>query len=426
MMIRKRLWAALAALILAPSVLAQATSQVPRVPEPFGPETKKAVLERVDQIVRTVAYVPAVDFSKWPEYVTKHKGDIDKASTPDEFARAINGALREFGFSHIVFSTPTAAQARLERKIVGIGVSLQPEEGGLRVMATFPKAPAEEAGIAAGDLIMTANGKKVESPAQIGGDEGTVVTLKVMKADGKEKTYKITRRKFSTARPETLTWPNEATAVLKVPSFDLGYDRKRVEGLMQEAAKAKNLILDLRSNGGGAVVNLTHLMGLLMPPGTPLGTFIGRNMVDQYTKETGGTADQVLEIAKWAKNKLRATRNEVPYFKGNIAVLINGGSGSASEIAASALQDNFEAPVVGSKSAGAVLVSVMSMLPGGFQLQYPINDYVTVSGYRIEGRGVLPILEAAMPTKVNDPDPGVERAVSLLQRIARLRENGGK
>lgn len=426
MQMRKLLLAALAAFSVSAVSVAQTSENPFKSAEPqFGKEVKDAVLKRMTDLIQNVAYVPGVDFSKWSEFVAKRQADIDKSSNADEFVRALNGGLREFGFSHIVMSTPRAAQARMDRKAVGIGVRLQPEEGGMRVVTVVPGAPAVEAGIEPGDLIIGANGKKVTETTQIAGDAGSSVVLKVQKADGKVKDYKLVRRAFSTVQPETLTWANPDTAVVRIPTFDLGYNRKKVEELMTEAAKAKQLILDLRSNGGGAVINLTHLMGTLLPPGTPIGTFVGRQMVDRYVKETGGKSSDLLEIAKWTKDKIRAGRTPVDPFKGTIAVLINGGSGSAAEIAAAALQDQLGSPVIGSKSAGAVLVSVMVPLPHGYQLQYPINDFVTVSGYRIEGAGVKPDLEAPLTTKFGEADAGIERAIAMLQRMSAMR-GGGK
>lgn len=427
MRIRRFVLAALAALVLPNLSVAQEQMGNPfKSAEPqFGKEVKDAVLKRMTELIERAAYVPGVDFTKWAEFVGKRQAEIDKAANADEFVRALNGGLREFGFSHIVMSTPRATQARLERKTVGIGVRLQPEENGMRVISTVPGAPASEAGIEAGDLILQANGKKVSDTTQIGGDAGSTVVLKVQKSDGKTKDYKLVRRAFSTAQPETLNWVNADTAVLRIPTFDLGYNRKKVEELMTEAGKAKSLIVDLRSNGGGAVVNLTHLMGMLLPPGTPIGTFVGRQMVQRYVAETGGKESDIIEIAKWTKDKVRAGKTNVEPFKGAIAVLVNGGSGSAAEIAAAALQDQVGSPVIGTKSAGAVLVSVMVPLPHGYQLQYPINDFVTVSGYRLEGNGVKPDLEAPLTTKFGEPDAGIERAVAMLQRISVLR-GGGK
>ena len=107
----------------------------------------------------------------------------------------------------------------------------------------------------------------------------------------------------------------------------------------------------------------------------------------------------------------------MPVYTGRVAVLVNRFSGSASEIAAAALHDLVGAEVVGTKSAGAVLVSVIGDATNGFTLQYPIMDYVTVKGLRIEGNGVAPTVtvEDAKFRLPKDPDPVVEKAVAQLK-----------
>jgi carboxyl-terminal processing protease len=380
------------------------------------PEIKKAVLDRLGDILKDKAYVPGIDFSKWPDFFEKKKIDVDKATTARDFASALNQALRQFGVSHIVLSTPQAAEARRERKSIGIGVTLQQEEAGLRVVTLFEGAPAFRAGLDVGDLIVEANGKKPENPSLLAGDEGSKVVLKVVKASGKTKQYTIVREKFSNIRPETLTWVDKETAVLKISTFDFTYNRKNVSKFMKDASVAKRLILDLRSNGGGAVNNLVHLLGFFLPKNTPIGTFVGRKMVDDFVKETGLSPNDTLKIAFWSDKKVRAAEVDIPVFKGKVAVLVNGGTGSASEIVSAALSENLGAPIVGSRSAGAVLVSIMTPLPNGYSLQYPISDYVTMRGIRLEKNGVTPEVEAPI-SKFGEKDVAIEKAVALLHRI---------
>jgi carboxyl-terminal processing protease len=404
----------------------KSAADLPQTPVPttIDAPQKEEVLNQINDIVEKTAFVPGVDFSKWPQFLSTERQDIDKATTPRLFATAVNKALHQFGFSHIVLVTPDAAQARLNKQSVGIGVLIQAEPDGMRVLNVFAGSPAAEGGLQTGDLIILGDGKKPETALDLLGDEGSTLTIKVKHANGKVEEYKLKRRKYSNVRPETLTWSNPETAVLKVNTFDLSYDKDRVETLMKQAAGAKNLIVDLRSNPGGSILNLVHLMGLLLPPGTPIGTFISRSSVDKYVKDEGGKATDLPAIARWSQSKLRAAKNDVPPFKGHIAVLVNGGSGSAAEIAAAALRDQAEAPIVGSKSAGAVLVSVMQRIPDGFMLQYPITDFVTVNGVRLEGTGVSPIIETPALVKFNEPDPAIEKATMLLGR-AELRDERG-
>jgi carboxyl-terminal processing protease len=175
-------------------------------------------------------------------------------------------------------------------------------------------------------------------------------------------------------------------------------------------------------------VNLEHLLGMLCPPDKPIGTFISKPLVRRYNAETGEDGKDLAKVAAWSDQKIKPRLNRrVARYKGNIAVLVNRWSGSASEIAAAALRDNAGATVVGTKSAGAVLVSVIVPASNGFMLQYPLSDYVTVSGLRLEGNGVTPDIEAADP-KLRLPDTKdevVEKAVqTLMTKSSKPKEVG--
>ena len=383
---------------------------------PIDEDQKTAVLDAMGSIIGSAAYVPGVDFSKWDEFVKKHRSDIDKAKTQEGFAEAVNGALQEFGFSHIVLATPRAARSRVEKKVVGIGIMVQQEEEGLRVITVFPETPAEEIGLQPGDLVIEADGKKITPGMSLVGEEGSELTFSILR-DKDKKTFTVKRRKYSNIRKESLKWVNSDTAVLTVHTFDLSYDGRRVDELMDEASKARNLILDLRNNGGGVVFNMLHLIGHFLPREAVIGTFINRGLVRQYVKETNGDPKDLKAIAEWAEeSKLRPARQRAGQFGGNVAVLMNGGSGSASEITAAALKEHKNVPIIGTKSAGAVLVSMMSPLPEGFSLQYPLMDYVTFKGIRLEGNPIVPDAEAPNP-KFKEQDVAIEKALALFAKM---------
>jgi carboxyl-terminal processing protease len=297
------------------------------------------------------------------------------------------------------------------------------------IVRTVSGAPADKAGLVPGDIIVKVDGKPAEGSKGIAGEEGTSVVLTVKKTDGRMQDYTLTRSKFSTKRPEELTEVDKNTAKLSIYTFDLSYDADNVETLMRRASKYKNLILDLRDNGGGAVVNLQHLLGLFLPEDKSIGTFVSRRLATDFVEKTGGSEKEVLKVAEWSRTSERwkdnpnvqvrpFKNNSVPRYKGHTAVLVNRFSGSASEMAAAALRDLAGAEVVGTKSAGAVLVSVIVPASNGFTLQYPISDYVTVKGLRIEGNGVVPTAEVEDP-KIrlpNTKDPVVEKATALLAK----------
>lgn len=382
--------------------------------DPLTAETKAAVLDRMGQIITKNAFAGGADFSKWPELLASNRDAIDKADTPEGFVNEVNRILMKFGFSHIQLNSPRAATQRKEQKLVGLGVRIEFIPEGGRIMDLFPGGPAENAKIEVGEIILESNGVLPKSPADIAGPEGTLLKLKVKGTNGVIRNVEVVRKAFSTIIPESLTWPKPTVAMLKIPTFDVGYNAENVKKLVGEAQKAKSLILDLRSNGGGAVLNLLQLAGMLLPENTAMGTFINRQTVDKYKDATGKDGKDLVAVAQWAEVKLRPFKSQVTPFKGNVVVLINGGTGSASEMIAAALREVRGAKVVGTKSAGAVLASIMAQLPNGYVLQFPFNDYVTIKGLRLEGNGVTPDVEAPTPRSRLDSDKGIEAALKAL------------
>lgn len=378
-------------------------------------EQKKEVLDGLKTVLETRAFVPGIDFKKWGEFVEKQKEAIDRANTVELFANQVNRTLREFGLSHIRMATPRATARRGQTTATGVGVTTERADEGLRVRGVAPQGPAKEVGLEAGDVITKVNGAKPDTSTVLEGDAGAKLTLEVKKATGEVKTIEVERKVYSTVRKETLTRPDPDVACLKVFTFSAGYGRENIENLLKEAASAKYLIVDLRSNGGGAVNNLNHFLSLLMPDGTPYGTFLSRRTVDDYLKEKPDGPIDPIKIAEWAPNKTKTRKRTLEPYTGKIAVLINRGSGSASEIAASALRESRSAILVGTKSAGAVLASTYGRLPHGFSVQYPVSDYVTAKGMRLEKNPLVPDHEVVGISQ-NDDDPVIKKAVEELKK----------
>jgi len=418
----------IAAAALAVSVVPALAQKDPTNPFVTGPttsppaavtltkESKQEILDALTDVITKRAFVPGVDLSKWPEFLAKQQDAIDKADSDASFARAVNAAMRDLGISHIRFSTPKSAQGRVRTSTVGVGISARTEEAGLNVTSVFPNSPADTAGVKTGEIIVTVDGKKAESLDSLQGDEGTEVTLHLKGADGVERDVKVKRARYSTVRPDEITWVGDDAAVLKIHSFSKGYDKENIAKMIGEAsAKAKYLVLDLRSNGGGAIDNLRHLLSLLMPEDTVIGTFISRQTADQYAAAHDGKVEtDPVVIAAEAKGKYTTQHLQTSPFSGKIAVLVNRGSASASEICAWALREDRSSLVVGSNSMGAVLASVYRRLPSGYEVQYPVSDYVSKGGVRLEKNPIKPDIEITDPI-VDGKDPAVNAALEKLR-----------
>ena len=392
------------------------------------PEVKAQVIEKVSKLIQSNAFVPGIDFKKWPDFLQVEQPKLDAAKNDAEFQSAVNEALRKFGASHCVLTTPKMNETRRTSRSVGIGISGQVVEGGLMIVRVVAGGAADLAGLVPGDVVVEVDGQKVEGTRGIPGDEGSKVKLRVRHGNGKIDTYELIRRPFSTIQPEEIAYVDDQTSRITVHTFDFTYDPDRVESLFEKAASRPNLIIDLRDNGGGAVVNLQHFLGLLVPEDTPVGTFISRRNVDRFVEETKGSPTDLPAIAAATPNKLKPLMNRhVLRYIGRVVVLINGGSGSASEMCAAALRETVGATVIGRKSAGAVLVSIIVPVSNGFMLQYPLSDYVTTTGKRLEGQGVTPdfIVEEPRIRLPQGKDLAVAKAVEVLASLAQAtRPNG--
>lgn len=406
MSLRSRISLLLAALMAAP-VMAQET------PKPSLDEgTKATVLMEVTSILESVAFVPGVDFDKWDAMVQENEEHLNGAKSPEDLAVVVNQMFQKFGLSHILLFSPVAAERRSTNQMVGLGVRVQLEEKGVRVVRVFAEGAAAGAGIKPGDLIIEADGEPIKDTARLSGKEGQPVKLKIDRNNVIIE-REVVRKKFATIIPEELAWPTREVAHVTVPSFDAEYNAERVQELMTRAATAKGIILDLRGNGGGRVINLLHLASFFLTREQPIGTFVDRNAIDKYTEQTGAQFSNVVEVAEWSKTKVFPLRRNRDPFQGKVTVLIDGATGSASEMMAAALQEYKGAKIIGSKSAGAVLASTMRPLSGGFLLQFPLMDYVTIKGHRLEGSGIVPDLPAPTP-RFGEVDQGIEHALKVL------------
>ncbi|MBX3095963.1 MAG: PDZ domain-containing protein [Fimbriimonadaceae bacterium] len=406
LMLRRVLSSVLALWWVAGSVLAQ---NAPPNPPPAAPdppltsltaEQRKEILDGIGAVLKDRAFVPNVDFSNWNAVVAERESALNASDTVQAFVNNVNGLFRSYGISHIRFMNPVATANYGRTSTIGVGIGAAVHREGLIVRSVFPGSPGATAGIGEGDIILKVNGEKPENAEALSGAEGDQLIIDYRHGEDLH-SVTVTVATFSTVRPEPLTWPTEDIAMIRVYTFSNGYGRENLERIIKEAAKAKALIIDVRRNGGGAANNLNHLLSILLPDQTVYGTFLSRRIVDQY-REAHDNPDSVdlIEVAKWTEAKTRTRARGIDPFTGPIAVLTDRGSGSASEIFAASMRENANAVIVGQPTAGAVLASIRARLPYGFSMQFPISDFITANGVRLEKAPVQP--DVLVPSGEND------------------------
>jgi carboxyl-terminal processing protease len=316
------------------------------------------------------------------------------------FYGALSGLVHSLGDPYSTFFTPEAATAfknDLDLSIEGIGAEIGFKDKRPAVIAPLPSSPAEKAGLKAGDYLLMVDAHDVtgltidEIVGFIRGKAGTKVKI-IVERNEKELTFTVQRERITIASA-TSRRLKDNIALVTVVSFNedtLSKFDEIVRGLLLD--KPKGIILDLRNNPGGLLdvaVNLT-------------GEFIGKEVVVKERDAAGN------ERSDSADREARLPNTP-------LVVLVNGGSASASEIVAGALQDAKRAKVVGTKTFGKGSVQTLDPLPDGSQLKLTVARWFTPLGRTIDGTGITPDIIVEDPTKTGDEnDAQLQRAIKLI------------
>jgi carboxyl-terminal processing protease len=287
----------------------------------------------------------------------------------------------------------------------GIGLSVSEVKQGLRVDKVFPHSPAEEAGIKAGELIVSVNGdsiageNSVVSTEKIKGPEGTEVTIGVKgPKSGDVRQLEVTRAQIAlpvvTHKVETVG--GRKLGYVRLISFSEGAHallRKAVEKVQEEGAEG--IVLDLRGNGGGLLEEAVLTASVFLPKDEVVVTTDSRTQGHSVYETVG---------------------DDLP--KLPLVVLIDRNTASAAEILTAALADDADAPVVGTRSYGKGVFQQEIGLSNGGALKLTVGEYFTPDGVNLaQSHGIHPDVKAVDDLRTV-PDEGLERALGVLARQA--------
>ncbi|WP_323765924.1 S41 family peptidase [Marinovum sp.] len=303
---------------------------------------------------------------------------------------AINGMLTSLDPHSSYLSPDDAADMRVQTRgeFGGLGIEVTQEEGFIKVVSPIDDTPADAAGIEAGDFITHVDGESVlgltldEAVEMMRGPVGSEIIITVVREDQPEPfDVSIIRDTITLTAVRTRT--EGETVVLRVTTFNDQTTPNLEEGLAEEIEAAGGLdnvngiVLDLRNNPGGLLTQAIRVSDAFLEKGEIVSTR-GRNVEDgeRYNATPGDLADGK-----------------------PLVVLINGGSASASEIVAGALQDHRRAIVVGTKSFGKGSVQTVMPLRGDGAMRLTTARYYTPSGRSIQALGVSPDIVVEQPRR---------------------------
>ncbi len=341
------------------------------------------IIFSVSQVSRW-AYAEAKDryltlqlFAKVMNLVQKYY--VEEVDTKKLIYGGIKGMLQELD-PHTNFLPPDIFEEfenETSGKFGGLGIEITVQDDVLTIISPIEDTPAWEAGLKAGDKIVSIDGKStkglslVESAQMLKGSQGSKIVLGIIRDGLKaKKDYAIKRGtiKIKSVKYSAL---EDGYAYIRLTSF-IDNSAKDLQKVLQEMTqkdkKIKGLILDLRRNPGGLLEQAIKISDLFLEKGDIVST-IGRD--------------------KDSKKIVSATKDNT-YSDFPIVVLINEYSASASEIVAGALKDNKRALVMGKRSFGKGSVQSVVKMGDGSGLKMTVARYYTPSGVSIQAEGITP------------------------------------
>ncbi len=283
----------------------------------------------------------------------------------------------------------------------GVGLSVSPVKRGLRVVRVFSGSPAEKAGIAVGDLIVSVDGESIAgessqvSTERIKGPEGTEVTVGVVQPPS-QRTRQLRIERAQIAVPvvssKMRTVRGRKLGYVRLLSFSEGAHallREAVERVEKEGAEG--IVLDLRGNGGGLLEEAVLSASVFLPKDEVVVTTDSRTQGHTVYKTVGDNLPAVPMV-----------------------VLIDRNTASAAEILTAALADGAGAKVVGTRSYGKGVFQQEVPLSNGGALKLTIGEYFTPAGVNLaKSHGIHPDVRAPnLPRTARDE--GLERALGVL------------
>jgi len=330
----------------------------------------------------------------------------------DELANAaLKGAVENLDdrFSNY-FSPKEYAQFNkaINNQFSGVGTAVRAVAAGLRIQTVYPKSPAEKANIRVGDVVVAANGRSLKglkedkATALIKGREGTKVTLR-LRRDDRTIVKRLTRATINvpTVRAKIANAGGERVAFIALSTFGPRTAHVEVAAAIRRLRHrgAKGIVLDLRGNGGGLVSEAQLIASMFIENGAIVSTR-GRAVQTRTLNATG-----------------KAIAGTLP-----AVVLVDGGTASAAEIVAGALQDRKRATVVGVKTFGKGVFQEILSLPNGGALDITVGQYFLPSGRNLggagvkQGSGIKPDVRAQDDPDTNPRDEALVRALAVLAR----------
>ena len=340
---------------------------------------------------------------------------VEEADSKKLIEAAVNGMLTSLDPHSSYMNAEDYAAMQVETKgaFGGLGIEVTQQDGYVKVVSPIDGTPADKAGITSGDLIIKVDGKSVNGLTMdqavdlMRGPIGSEIIITVVR-EGVTEPFDVSIIRDTIKVAAVKGRLIGTTIVVRITSFT----DQTFSGLQSELKKAADaaggmdkvtgVVLDLRNNPGGLLMQAVDVSDAFLTKGEIVSTR-GRNPQDN--------------------ERFNATEGDLTNGK-PVVVLINGGSASASEIVAGALQDHHRAIVVGTKSFGKGSVQTIIPVRGEGAMRLTTSRYYTPSGRSIQALGVMPDIVVNQPPVDPNATPAEDKAKDANQMTSEADLNG--
>ncbi|WJX97555.1 S41 family peptidase [Helicobacter pylori] len=342
-----------------------------------GEVKEKKPVKSVKEDPQELAAKRVEAFSRFSNVVSEiEKKYVDKISISEIMTKAIEGLLSNLD-AHSAYLNEKKFkefQAQTEGEFGGLGITVGMRDGVLTVIAPLEGTPAYKAGVKSGDNILKINNESTLSMSiddainLMRGKPKTPIQITIVrKNEPKPLVFNIIRDIIKLPSVYVKKIKETPYLYVRVSGFDKNVTKSVLDGLKANP-KAKGIVLDLRGNPGGLLNQAVGLSNLFIKEGV-LVSQKGKNKEENLEYKANGRA---------------------PYANLPIAVLVNGGSASASEIVAGALQDHKRAVIIGEKTFGKGSVQMLLPVNKDEAIKITTARYYLPSGRTIQAKGIMP------------------------------------
>ncbi len=386
----------------------------------LSPADRVDVFEEVWETINEKYYDASFNGVDWQGVRERYRPLVKQAHSDEDFYGVLQQMVGELRDAHTRFHTPEQRRERERLQAVSAGLSLFDVEGKTVVVSVEPDSDARRAGVEPGMIVLAIDSKPVadcltEARARVAGtssdrairlrmyrmiidgEPGTTLRLSLSRSDASVFDVALVRRIVSDTPVVTSRRLQSGFGYIRLTLWKSPI-RKQFKRALEQFKHATGVVIDIRGNPGGEADEVVRIGSFFFDAHISFGKFIRRSGKAIYLK----------------------TDDDDRVYKGPLAILVNEGSGSGSELFAGVMQENGRASIIGRQTCGCVLgISEFKKVRGGGELAVSEYGYLSPRENSFEGTGVIP--DTSVPLIITDLQNHRDAVLDEAERLLKTK-----